>query len=286
MRVIILTGPTASGKTALALEIAREVGGEIVNADSMQLYRYLPILTACPTLEEKSMVSHHLFQILGGQDISSAGWWVEQAVQQIKAIHQRGRIPIIVGGTGMYLKSLTDGLSSIPEIPQALREQARSLAELPDFYEQVMAIDPMVDGRLKTNDLQRLTRAYEVKLATGRSIFEWQEDQPKLLPYDFDKMVIVPDKDWLHNRINLRLDLMVEQGALQEVENLLQQDIRPDSPILRAVGVKEFKAYLQNDVSLGQAIELAKISTRQYAKRQMTWIRGQAKNYKVINVGN
>jgi tRNA dimethylallyltransferase len=285
MRVIILTGPTASGKTALALQMAEELGGEIINADSMQIYQHLPVLTACPSTTEKSRVPHHLYQILGDQDISSAGWWVSQAVQQIEAIQSRQRLPIIVGGTGMYLKSLVEGLSSIPMIPMDIRQQARDLASQPDFYHCVISLDPLIQGRLKENDLQRLTRAYEVKMATGRSIVEWQEDKPQPLPYLFEKIALIPEKDWLHHRINQRFDLMMEQGALEEVRTLRQRDIRSDSPILRAVGVKELSAYLQGALTFAHALELAKIATRQYAKRQMTWIRSQAQNYEIKHVG-
>ncbi|MBW8308449.1 MAG: tRNA (adenosine(37)-N6)-dimethylallyltransferase MiaA [Candidatus Paracaedibacteraceae bacterium] len=285
MRVIILTGPTASGKTALALQMAETLKGEIINADSMQIYQHLPILTACPSLAEKATIPHHLYQVLGDQEISSAGWWVSQAVQQIEAVQARQHVPIIVGGTGMYLKSLIDGLSAIPMIPSEIRQKARQLAQQPDFYNQVVSLDPKIDGRLKENDLQRLTRAYEVKMATGRSIIDWQADKPQPLPYQFEKIALMPDKDWLHDRINRRFELMIEQGAMEEVNDLMQRDIRPDSPILRAVGVKELSAYLRKELILAQAIERAKIATRQYAKRQMTWLRGHAKDYEVRHVG-
>ncbi|AIK96145.1 tRNA (adenosine(37)-N6)-dimethylallyltransferase MiaA [Candidatus Odyssella acanthamoebae] len=285
MRVIILTGPTASGKTALALQMAEALGGEIINADSMQIYQHLPVLTACPSPAEKLSIPHHLYEILGDQEISSAGWWISQVVQQIDAIQSRQHLPIIVGGTGMYLKSLVDGLSPIPMIPLEIRQQARQLAQQPNFYHHVVSFDPVIKGRLKENDLQRLTRAYEVKMATGRSIVDWQEDKPQSLPYLFEKIALIPDKDWLHHRINQRFDLMIDQGALEEVRTLLQRGIRSDSPILRAVGVKELSAYLQGELTFDQALELAKIATRQYAKRQMTWIRGQAKDYEIRHVG-
>ncbi len=285
MRVIILTGPTASGKTALALQMAETLNGEIINADSMQIYQHLPLLTACPSAAEKASVPHHLYQVLGDQEISSAGWWVSQAVQQIEAVHARQHVPIIVGGTGMYLKSLVDGLSSIPLIPSEIRQKARHLAQQPDFYQEVVNLDPKIDGHLKENDLQRLTRAYEVKMATGRSLVDWQADKPQPLPYHFEKIVLLPNKDWLHERINRRFELMIEQGALDEVTALRQRNIRSDSPILRAVGVKELSAYLQHELTLDQAVDRAKIATRQYAKRQMTWFRGQAKDYEVRYVG-
>lgn len=284
-RVIVLTGPTASGKSALAMQMAADMNGEIINGDSMQLYKQLPVLTACPSTDELVALPHHLYQVLGDQEISSAGWWVTQAVEKIESILSRGRLPIIVGGTGLYLKSLTGGLSPIPDINQEIRDRARHQAQFPDFYNQVVDLDPDIKGRLKENDLQRLTRAYEVIIATGRSLLDWQQEKPKLLPYSFEKIALIPYKNWLHNRINHRFDLMIDQGALAEVENLLAKDIREDSPILRAVGVKELAAYLAGQVSREQAIELAKTATRQYAKRQMTWIRGQARDYEDRHVG-
>lgn len=285
MQVIILTGPTASGKTALALQMAHDIRGEIINADSMQLYQHLPLLTACPSSAEKVQAPHHLYQVLGDHDISSAGWWVSQATEQINAVLDRNHVPIIVGGTGLYLKSLTDGISLIPDIPSDIREQARLLAQDPDFYQRVVAVDPLIAGKLKENDLQRLTRAYEVKLATGRSIIDWQQDKPQPLPYCFEKIALIPDRDWLHNQISQRLNLMIEAGALDEVKVLLAGSVRSDSPILRSVGFKELAAYIQGKINLDQAIDLAKIATRQYAKRQMTWIRGQAKDYEIRHVG-
>jgi tRNA dimethylallyltransferase len=280
VKVLILTGPTASGKSALALELAADLSGEIINADSMQVYYHLPVLTACPSEQDKGAIPHHLYQLLGDQDISSAGWWVTQAVQQIKAILGRGHLPIIVGGTGLYLKALTDGISPIPAIPPEYRNQTRLLAQEPDFYQQVKAMDPLIEGRLKELDLQRLTRAYEVKLATGRSIFDWQHLKPQPLPYHFDKMVLLPDKKILHDRIHRRFDKMIEAGVLEEVRALRHRKLRADSPILRAVGFQELAEYVQGKLSLEEAVELAKTATRQYAKRQLTWIRGQAKDYK------
>ncbi len=284
MTVTIITGPTASGKTAMAIDLALKTKGEIINADSMQIYKHLPILTACPSSTEKETVPHHLFEILGDDDISSAGWWATQCLSQIKAILARGNHPIIVGGTGMYLKSLTDGLSQIPEIPADIRDRARQKAQHPDFYEVVCALDPLVTNHLKKNDKQRLTRALEVFLATGQSLFEWQKIQPQKPSYDFKKIALIPDKEWLHNRINYRFDMMIDAGALDELKALQHSAVRPDSPILRAVGVKELQAYLDGTIPLDQAKDLGKIATRQYAKRQMTWIKGQSADYDFIPI--
>ncbi|MBX3487206.1 MAG: tRNA (adenosine(37)-N6)-dimethylallyltransferase MiaA [Candidatus Paracaedibacteraceae bacterium] len=284
MTATIITGPTASGKTAMAIDLALKTKGEIINADSMQLYRHLPILTACPSKAEKETVPHHLFEILGDDDISSAGWWATQCLGQIKAILARGHHPIIVGGTGMYLKSLTDGLSQIPEVPADIRDRARQEAQHHDFYDMVCALDPLVANYLKKNDKQRLTRAFEVFLATGQSLFEWQKIQPQKPNYDFKKIALIPDKAWLHDRINNRFDLMIEAGTLDEIKALQHSAVRPDSPIFRAVGVKELTSHLNGEISLDQAKELGKIATRQYAKRQMTWIKGQSADYDFIPI--
>ncbi|MBX3458149.1 MAG: tRNA (adenosine(37)-N6)-dimethylallyltransferase MiaA [Candidatus Paracaedibacteraceae bacterium] len=284
MTVTIITGPTASGKTAMAIELARRTNGEIINADSMQLYRHLPILTACPSSEEKQEAPHHLFEILGDSEISSAGWWATECLAKIDEILSRGNHPIVVGGTGMYLKSLTDGLSPIPDIPPAIRDQVRTQAQQDDFYDLVCSLDPQIRDLLKPNDKQRLTRAYEVKLTTGQSIVDWQKIQPTKPDYDFKKIALIPDKEWLHNRINLRFTMMIEGGALDEVKTLINTPIRQDSPILRAVGVKELTAYIKGEISHKQAIELGQTATRQYAKRQMTWIKGQATDYDFIPI--
>jgi tRNA dimethylallyltransferase len=284
MTITIITGPTASGKTAMAIDLALKTKGEIINADSMQLYRHLPILTACPTAQEMQAVPHHLFQILGDSEISSAGWWTKQCLAKIDEILSRGNHPIVVGGTGLYLKSLTKGLSPIPDIPFEIRDRARIEAQYDDFYELVCSLDPQVKDILKPKDKQRLTRAFEVFLATGKSIVDWQKVQPTKPGYDFKKIALIPNKEWLHNRINHRFNLMMDAGAPEEVRLLNNTPVREDSPILRAVGVSELTSYNMGMISREYAIELGQIATRQYAKRQMTWIKGQATDYDFIPV--
>ena len=284
MLVTIITGPTASGKTAMAIDLALKSKGEVINADSMQAYQHLPILTACPSALEKSACPHHLFEVLDDTQISSAGWWTAQCLAKIDEILARGNHPIVVGGTGMYLKSLTNGLSCVPDIPDDIRMDARQQALVDGFYDRVCALDPQVKGILKENDSQRLTRAYEVMIATGKSFFDWQKIKPTPPPYNFKKIALIPDKPWLHDRINRRFDSMIESGALDEIKALRQRQIITDSPILKAVGVKELSAYLAGDLTLDQAKDLGKIATRQYAKRQMTWIKGQATDYDFISI--
>lgn len=276
---IIITGPTASGKSQAAIELALKVGGEIINADSMQLYDHLPILTACPSAEDHAIVPHHLYGILRDDQISSAGWWVQIVEKIISQIQGRGAIPIIVGGTGMYLQALTEGLSPIPDIPQNIRETARQKSQEEDFFTHVCSLDPQVSKNLKAGDLQRLTRALEVILFTGKSLFEWQKESRIPSPYVYEKYVILPDRKELYDRINNRFNQMIERGAIDEVEALMNRPVLPASPILRAVGVEEITYYLQGHFSKDQMIKLGQQSSRHYAKRQLTWLRTQSKGY-------
>ncbi len=277
--VIIITGPTASGKSQAALEMALRVGGEIVNADSMQLYEHLPILTAFPSPEDRAAVPHHLYGILGDDQISSAGWWVQRAELRIREILDRDRIAILVGGTGMYLNALTEGLSPLPDIPLEIREAARQLATEEGFFEVVCAQDPQVVHRLKPTDLQRLTRALEVMMATGRSLFDWQTAPRTTSPFTFHKYAMISDRAELYHRINVRFVQMIGKGAIEEVEALMKRPVLFDSPILRAVGVKEIRGYIEGALTKDQMIELAQQSSRNYAKRQLTWLRTQGRGY-------
>lgn len=280
--VIIITGPTASGKSQAAMERALRTNGEIINADSMQLYDHLPILTACPSPEDYTVVRHHLYRILGDDQISSAGWWVQTAEAVIQQIYERGKIPILVGGTGMYLQAMTDGLSPIPDIPPDIREIARQRALEEGFFDYVCSQDPQVVHQLESGDIQRLTRALEIMLATGRSFFDWQKKPRIPSRLSFEKYVLMPERSELYRRVNARFIQMVEGGAIVEVEAMMTRPVHPDSPILRAVGVKEIKAYLQGDLIKDQMIERGQQSSRRYAKRQMTWLRTQAKGYGVF----
>jgi tRNA dimethylallyltransferase len=272
---IILTGPTASGKSAAALELAQHVKGEIINADSMQLYQHLPLLTACPSHEDLTHTPHHLYRILKENERGSVGWWYPQAINSIEDVLSRNRVPIIVGGTGMYLSALLNGLAVIPPIAPLLREQVRNWAEEPDFYQRVLTQDPEAAMTLKPNDKQRLTRALEVKLATGQSIRFWQKQTQKLKDYTFLVLALIPERDILYQRINQRFLQMIDQGVIREVESFLALKIPEDSPISRAVGLPEIMAYLQHKIDLETAISSAQQASRRYAKRQITWIRHQ-----------
>lgn len=276
---IILTGPTASGKSQAAVELAQHLKGEIINADSMQLYRHLPILTACPGERDKTLVPHHLYEVLGDNDLGSAGWWYHEACDLIRQVRNQGRIPILVGGTGLYLYTLVHGLSEIPIIPEAIRQQARDFSEKENFHSIVAQYDPIAAQKLHPSDKQRLARALEVRLATGRSIYEWQAKALKKTNFSLGKFALMPERSQIYDNIDQRFDAIMASGALEEVKQLIQQPMRPDSPILRAVGAQELMAFLRGELSQEEAVERAKQSTRNYAKRQCTWIRNQASDY-------
>jgi len=284
--IYIIGGPTASGKSDYALGLAKRVDGEIVNGDSMQLYSHLHILTACPT--DKRDIPHHLYGVLQGNEASSLGWWYAAACKVIEDIQARGKTPIVVGGTGLYLRALTQGISPIPAIPDAIRQDVRHLSQtLPEeaFFAVVVREVPKVQGTIHSHDTQRLARALEVMRATGSSLQDCWGKPEKLLDLDYQYFVLLPPRDILYQRINGRFAWMVENGALNEVEELLRQDIDPASPVWKAVGVPELAGYLKGRLSLEEAIARGQQSTRRYAKRQVTWFRHQVPEARVVCEG-
>ena len=275
--IYIIGGPTASGKSDYAIHLAHQIGGEIVNGDSMQLYCHLQTLTARPT--DLQDIPHHLYGVLKGNQISSLGWWYEAACRVIEDILSRGKTPIVVGGTGLYLRALTQGISPMPHIPEATRQEVRHLARTlceEDFFKLVLKEDPKIEGILHQNDTQRLTRALEVMRTTRKSIQECQGQVQKILNLNCEYFVLLPSREILYQRINDRFISMIENGALREVEYLLQQNIDSQSPILKAVGVPELVAHLEEKIALELAILQGQQATRRYAKRQMTWFANQA----------
>ena len=284
--IYIVGGPTASGKSDFAIDIAKRYDGEIINGDSMQLYSHLSILTARPS--EMYDIPHHLYGVLQGNEISSVAWWHQEACRVIEEVAARGKTPIVVGGTGLYLRSLTHGLSPIPEIPEAIRQEARQLAQSlspEDFFAHVAQADPKIRGAIHPNDTQRLTRAFEVIQATGTSIRDCQGNAEKRLNLDYEYLVLLPPRPVLYQRINDRFVQMVEKGALQEVKNILAQKINLDSPILKAVGVSEIDQYLKGSITLEEAVSLGQQASRHYAKRQITWFTRQVLDAQVICEG-
>jgi tRNA dimethylallyltransferase len=278
-KLIIVAGPTASGKSALALAIAREFDGTIINADSMQVYRDLRVLTARPDDDALAQAPHRLDGILDGGELCSAARWAGLAHHEIAAAHRAGRLPVVVGGTGLYLRTLLHGIAAVPEIPEAVREAARAHhREIGGeaFRAELGLLDPASAEKLPPGDSQRLVRAYEVVRATGRTLGDWQRAGAEGVPhYDSRQFVILPPRDALYAACDGRLQAMIAAGALDEVAGLLARGLSPERPIMKAVGVPELAAHLTGTLDLPAAIGLAQQATRRYAKRQYTWFRHQ-----------
>ena len=276
---ILIAGPTASGKSSVAVELAERINGAVINTDSMQIYRDLAILTARPDPAEMKSVPHLLYGVLDASEISSAGKWLEFAREAYYSVADQGRVPIFVGGTGLYFRALTEGLAPIPDIPHAINEAAAALRRqlgANAFFAQLCDRDPSSASQLSANDEQRVLRAWAVLQATGRPLSDWQKSNaPALLPEPAHRIVIEPDRAWLYARINARFDRMVSEGAVAEVEALAARHLPSRLPAMRALGVPHFLAYLRGEVSLELAVEKAKTGSRRYAKRQMTWFRNQ-----------
>lgn len=275
---LVIGGPTASGKSKLAMEMAEKHHGLIINADSMQVYAELPILTAHPTAEEQSGIAHRLYGFLKGDDMCSAARWRTAALKTAHECWEQGMRPIFVGGTGLYLLRLTQGIAYVPHIDPSLREQTRTLLDtigIEEFYRKTIELDPLVKNRLMPADQQRLVRAYEVMLCTGKSIFEWQEAPPLDPGLECEMLIVERPRDVLHKRAAIRFDEMLNQGAIQEVRALLEKGYASDLPVMRALGVRELAGYLSNEHTLDQARELSITATRQYIKRQQTFFRNQ-----------
>jgi tRNA dimethylallyltransferase len=278
--LIVIAGPTASGKSALALRVAEATGGVIINADSMQLYRDLRILTARPTPADEARVPHRLYGVLAADDPASAGRWLELAGGAIGAARAERRLAIVVGGTGLNLHALLHGLAPVPAIPAAVRSAARArFAALgaPAFHAELAAHDPAMAARLHPSDRQRLIRAYEVVVGTGRSLAAWQEAPPVRidLPTLRTGIALMPPRAALYDRIGRRLREMIERGALAEVERLRRRGLDPDLPLMKAHAMPELLAHLEGRIDLATALERATVQMRRYVKRQVTWLRHQ-----------
>lgn len=277
---ILIAGPTASGKSRLALRLAERLGGEIVNADSMQVYGVLRVLTARPDEEEMAGVPHHLYGHVAPDADYSTGRWLDEAEAAIAGIRARGRLPIVVGGTGLYFRALTGGLSDIPPVPPEIRAHWRAELErsgVAALHAELARRDPELAARLKPADRQRILRAVEIHAATGRSLGDFQTGTGKVVvPEDkAARIVLMPDRALLHDRINRRFLTMLEDGAVEEVKSLLSLNLSSDRPVMKAIGVREIAGMLDGDLDRATVIERASAATRQYAKRQMTWMRNQ-----------
>jgi tRNA dimethylallyltransferase len=278
--VIIVAGPTASGKSALALAIAEEFDGVVINADSMQVYRELRVLTARPTELDEQRAPHRLYGVLSASERCSAGRWRAMALSEIADAHSAGKLPIVCGGTGLYLKALTEGLSPMPDVPSAVSDTVRRRLHsegAAGLYSELESRDPAMAERLEPGDAQRVARALEVLEATGRSLAEWQSAPAEPPPGDlrFLTILLSPPRDWLYVRCDRRLRKMMDEGALGEVRRLIAMDLDPDLPAMKALGIKELAAYLAENKVFEEALAAAQQATRRYAKRQMTWFRHQ-----------
>ena len=279
--VWLIAGPTASGKSALAVRLAETIGGEIVNADSMQVYRDLEVLTARPSAAETARVPHHLYGVADAADGWSVGRWLEAATAALADIATRGRSAVVVGGTGLYFVALTQGLADIPPVPAAARDAAGERYDQ-DGEAAVRAmlrdLDPAAEARIAANDRQRLVRALSVAQATGRSLSDWQADTRPALS-DYRAVVLEPPREALYARCDARFAAMAGRGALEEARALLARGLDPALPLMKAVGLRELGRHLSGELSLEAAMALGAQETRRYAKRQTTWFRNQTPDW-------
>lgn len=276
--MLVIAGPTASGKSALALRVARDCGGTVINADSMQVYADLRIITARPTEADEAAAPHRLYGILDASDVCSAARWRDMALAEIATAREAGRLPILCGGTGLYLKALMQGLSPMPDIPDDIRTEIRSHCdrEGPEAMHALLATrDPVMADRLNPTDSQRICRALEVVTATGRSLADWQNEAPDGPPANlrFHTIALLPPRDALYVGINDRFERMVEMGALEEVRRLDARGLDPKLPAMKALGVPEIRAFLHGEMTLADAVSTAATKSRRYAKRQNTWLK-------------
>jgi tRNA dimethylallyltransferase len=276
--VLVIAGPTASGKSMLALELAHSLGGVVINADSLQCYRDLRILTARPDAAAEQRVPHRLYGFLDAAERGSAARWRTLALVEIAAATKARRLPILVGGTGLYLRALQSGLAPVPAIPEEIRQEAirlqRTLGGVA-LRERLAQLDPVAAQRLSPGDKQRLIRAFEVVRATGIPLDAWRQRQPAETAYRFCTILLSPPRDRLYAACDARFLRMVEAGAVAEAAALVRRDLDPDLPAMKAVGLPELLAHLRGEVLLAEAIAAAQRATRHYAKRQMTWFRHQ-----------
>lgn len=285
-RVVVITGPTSGGKSALAFDMALKENGVIINADALQLYKGLPILTACPNEHEKEIVPHRLYEVLDHTVQCTAGKWAQFAADEIQKTLDEGKKPFIVGGSGFYLMALIQGLSEMPNTDPEMRLKLKDDLEthgLDYMYKQLKLYDAALALKLHPHDQQRIMRGLEVYHSTLKPLSYWQSLPKKIFPYEFDVIVLCPDRDKLYQNCNTRFLKMLEMGAIDEVKALMKLNIPDTATITQAFGYKELKAYIEGNLTLKEAIEFAQIKTRQFAKRQTTWCRHQLKEARWIS---
>jgi len=277
-KIILISGPTASGKSNFSVKLAKKINGEIINADSMQVYKELKILSARPNPQDYQKIKHHLYGFHSVKKNFSTGDWLKIAIKKIKEIKKRKKIPIFVGGTGLYFKALTDGLVNIPNIPIRFRNKIRALHKdlgQKKFYQKLIKLDPNSKEKINPTDAQRSIRAYEVKQFTKKSLHDWfQNTKSYFEKDDFLKIYIAYPREELIHRIGKRAEKMIKLGAIQEVKKFVKLKVRKDKSVNKAIGINEIKEYLAERKDMTDVIEKISIKTRQYAKRQSTWARG------------
>jgi len=286
---VLIAGPTASGKSALAIDMARRLGGVVINADSMQIYRDLHVLTARPSAADERAAPHRLYGVVDGAENFSVARWLDAAERELQRANALGLTPIFVGGTGLYFRALLEGLSDIPPVPPQLRAALRAEADLlagDALHARLAARDPIMAGRLRPGDRQRILRALEVVEATGRSLASFQEQRvpgPLALART-QRLFLAPERAALYARIDARFDQMMRQGAVAEVERLAARSLDPALPVMRAHGVPGLMAWLRGEVDRAAAVTRGKADTRHYAKRQFTWFRHQMTGWTWVDV--
>ena len=285
-KIILLAGPTASGKSKLAIKLAQHFNGEIINGDSMQIYKEISILTSKPNPQDTQIIKHHLYGFNSVKKNFSTGHWLKMVVKKIEEQWENGRMPIVVGGTGLYFKALTDGLVQIPDIPNRGRMQIRKLHKKigqKKFFTQLIKMDPLTKRFVLPSDTQRSMRAYEVKKFTNKSLFEFtKETKSNFNNNVFKKLFINISRDLLNKKIDTRVEKMFNDGAIDEVKKFYKMKIDKELSPNKIIGIKEIKDYLRGKITLIKAKELIKQKTRQYAKRQFTWARGHMKSWEMI----
>ena len=289
-KIILISGPTASGKSEFALKIAKKINGEIINADSMQVYKQLKILTARPTQKNQKKIKHHLYGFQNVAKKFSTGAWLKLAIKKIKEIRKKNKVPILVGGTGLYFKVLTDGLVKIPNIPLKIRNETRSMQKKigqDSFYEKLIKLDPLASNKIDPNDVHRSIRAYEIKKYTKISMYKWFKKTKQFFNKDiFLKFYIDFSREKLIKRINSRVEKMIKNGAVKEVERFNKLKIMKENSANKVIGIQEISKYLNGQIDLLETKKQIIIKTRQYAKRQTTWARGQMMNWQKIEPQN
>ena len=286
-KIILVSGPTASGKSGFAIQLAKKINGEIINADSMQVYKELKILTVRPKIKEYKNVKHHLYGFLSVKKNFSVGSWLKLTLQKIKEIKKKNKVPILVGGTGLYFKALTEGLVKIPNIPIKYRNKIRTLQKTigqKKFFNKLIKLDPLVKNKISLTDVQRSIRAYEVKSYTKKSIVElFKKTKSKHAKEEFFKIYIDFPRSELIDKISHRTQEMIKKGAIEEVKKFLKLKIKKDRTSNKVIGINEIRDFLEKKSNLNEIKERISIKTRQYAKRQSTWARGQMSDWQKIN---